>query len=263
MPYDHTLKRYDEELKDTNQRLVDMSSAVESQIVNAVQAFVTGNVEGAEQIIKDDKRINKMEVQIDKRVVQIIATRQPIATDLRFLITVSKSLVDLERVGDEAKKIAKSAQMVSPEYRSILPLDNIQKLCESTVDMLKRAIEAFSRRDAALAVEICYADLGVNDQFKVIMDQIRHIMTSQPEALPAALEAMYVSKSLERLGDHAKNIAQYAIYQVFGKVVRHFAAEKIRRRVAKYGGEKYAEILQKVDKTFNQQGDSSYDAPEA
>ena len=236
MTNEHINKRFDEELSQINQRIIEMSEIVEAQLVKAVSSFVTGDITDVDKTIKDDKVINKMEVEVDGKVVQLIVKRQPAASDLRFLISVGKALMDLERIGDEAKKIARSARSLTDPDRPLLPLADIQAMADSAVTMLRRAIEAFSHRDAAAAVEICYADVDVNDQFHALAGQLMTLMGKHPDAVAAALETLFVVKSLERIGDHATNIAQYAVYQAYGRDVRHLKAEKIKRRIEKYGG---------------------------
>lgn len=236
MSLEHIYKRFDDELNQINQHIIDMSQIVENQIIKAVNAFLSGDVADIDLTIKEDKRINKMEVQIDTQVVQLIVKRQPAAGDLRFLISVSKALADLERVGDEAKKMAKSARNLADIDRSVLPLSDIQAMSDFTLAMFRQSVKVFSTRDAAAAVDICYADIDVNAQYQTLTAQLIAIMQQKPESVLVALEGLAILKALERIGDHATNLAQYAIYQAYGKDVRHKKADKVRRRVEKCGG---------------------------
>jgi len=229
---EHTSKQFDAELEAVRARVLQMGGLVESQIRLAIEALVSGDVPLMNRIINDDHRVNAMEVEIDESCNQIIARRQPAAGDLRMVMTVIKTITDLERIGDEAEKIARMGKLLSQRKSLILPrYTEIQRAAEMALDMLRKSLDAFARLDLAYAAQVVRQDELVDEEFRTIMRYLITFMMEDPRTISTALEILFVAKAIERIGDHAKNMSEYVIYMVKGKDVRHVTVEEIEREV--------------------------------
>ena len=229
---EHTSKQFDAELEAVRARVLQMGGLVESQIRLAVEALVSGDVALMNRIIADDHRVNAMEVEIDESCNQIIARRQPAAGDLRMVMTVIKTITDLERIGDEAEKIARMGKLLSQRERLILPRYNeIKHAAELALDMLRKSLDAFARLDLAIAAQVVRQDEQVDEEFRTIMRYLITFMMEDPRTISTALEILFVAKAIERIGDHAKNMSEYVVYMVKGRDVRHVTVEEIEREV--------------------------------
>lgn len=231
---EHTSKQFDAELEAVRARVLQMGGLVESQIRLAVEALVSGDVPLMNRIINDDHRVNAMEVEIDESCNQIIARRQPAAGDLRMVMTVIKTITDLERIGDEAEKIARMGKLLSQRKSLILPrYTEINRAAEMALDMLRKSLDAFARLDLAYAAQVVRQDELVDEEFRTIMRYLITFMMEDPRTISTALEILFVAKAIERIGDHAKNMSEYVVYMVKGKDVRHVTVEEIEREVLK------------------------------
>ena len=229
---EHTSKQFDAELEAVRARVLQMGGLVESQIRLAVEALVSGDVALMNRIIADDHRVNAMEVELDESCNQIIARRQPAAGDLRMVMTVIKTITDLERIGDEAEKIARMGKLLSQRERLILPRYNeIKHAAELALDMLRKSLDAFARLDLAIAAQVVRQDEQVDEEFRTIMRYLITFMMEDPRTISTALEILFVAKAIERIGDHAKNMSEYVVYMVKGRDVRHVTVEEIEREV--------------------------------
>jgi phosphate transport system protein len=229
---EHTSKQFDAELEAVRARVLQMGGLVESQIRLSVEALVSGDVPLMNRIINDDHRVNAMEVEIDECCNQIIARRQPAAGDLRMVMTVIKTITDLERIGDEAEKIARMGKLLSQRKSLILPrYTEIKHAAEMALDMLRKSLDAFARLDLAYAAQVVRQDELVDEEFRTIMRYLITFMMEDPRTISTALEILFVAKAIERIGDHAKNMSEYVIYMVKGKDVRHVTVEEIEREV--------------------------------
>ncbi|MFZ1548141.1 MAG: phosphate signaling complex protein PhoU [Candidatus Nitrotoga sp.] len=229
---EHTSKQFDAELEAVRARVLQMGGLVESQIRLAVEALVSGDVPLMNRIINDDHRVNAMEVEIDESCNQIIARRQPAAGDLRMVMTVIKTITDLERIGDEAEKIARMGKLLSQRKSLILPrYTEIKRAADMALDMLRKSLDAFARLDLAYAAQVVRQDELVDEEFRSIMRYLITFMMEDPRTISTALEILFVAKAIERIGDHAKNMSEYVIYMVKGKDVRHVTVEEIEREV--------------------------------
>ncbi|MCE9549606.1 MAG: phosphate signaling complex protein PhoU [Betaproteobacteria bacterium] len=229
---EHTSKQFDAELEAVRARVLQMGGLVESQIRLSVEALVSGDVPLMNRIINDDHRVNAMEVEIDECCNQIIARRQPAAGDLRMVMTVIKTITDLERIGDEAEKIARMGKLLSQRKSLILPrYTEIKHAAEMALDMLRKSLDAFARLDLAYAAQVVRQDELVDEEFRSIMRYLITFMMEDPRTISTALEILFVAKAIERIGDHAKNMSEYVIYMVKGKDVRHVTVEEIEREV--------------------------------
>jgi phosphate transport system protein len=229
---EHTSKQFDAELEAVRARVLQMGGLVESQIRLSVEALVSGDVPLMNRIINDDHRVNAMEVEIDECCNQIIARRQPAAGDLRMVMTVIKTITDLERIGDEAEKIARMGKLLSQRKSLILPrYTEIKHAAEMALDMLRKSLDAFARLDLFYTAQVVRQDELVDEEFRSIMRYLITFMMEDPRTISTALEILFIAKAIERIGDHAKNMSEYVVYMVKGKDVRHVTVEEIEREV--------------------------------
>jgi phosphate transport system protein len=232
MNTEHTSKQFDAELEDLRARVLKMGGLVEEQIKLSLDALMAGDLELCEMVEKNDHKVNAMEVEIDEEVSTIIARRQPAASDLRMLLTVVKTITDLERIGDEADKIARMTKLIySSDRLRLPPTADIGHMSKMTVEMLRNALDAFARLDLATSAEVVRQDRAVDEEFRSILRQLITFMMEDPRTISFAIETLFVAKAIERIGDHAKNISEYVIYMVKGKDVRHVTLEEIEREI--------------------------------
>ena len=232
MNTEHTSKQFDAELEGLRARVLKMGGLVEEQIKLSLDALMAGDLELCEMVEKNDHKVNAMEVEIDEEVSTIIARRQPAAGDLRMLLTVVKTITDLERIGDEADKIARMTKLIYSSDRLRLPRTaEIRHMSQMTLQMLRNALDAFARLDLATSAEVVRQDRAVDDEFRAILRQLITFMMEDPRTISFAIETLFVAKAIERIGDHAKNISEYVIYMVKGTDVRHVSLEEIEREI--------------------------------
>lgn len=223
MPGDHSSKQYDMDLETIRSKVLLMGGLVESQFNDAVTAFRTGNVDQAELVIKADENVNRLEVTLDDTCSHLIVKRQPAANDLRTVMATLKVITDLERIGDEATKIARTAKSLK-ERGSVGTLNHyeaIRVMATSTANSLHDALDAFARLDDKQATRIIAQDEAIDHEFRSILRTMITFMMEDPRTISAALDTLWAAKAIERIGDHAKNIAEYVIYVVKGKDIRH------------------------------------------
>src|SRR5215470_10674411 len=229
---DHTLKQFDAELEALRARVLQMGGLVEEQIVRAMESLANGNVQMAARVVEDDHRVNALEVAIDEDCSTIIARRQPAAGDLRMIMMVVKTITDLERIGDEAAKIARMAKLINSVDRVQQPrYVEIRRMANLALDMLRKSLDCFARLDVSGSAEVVRTDQHVDDEFRAILRQLITFMMEDPRTISASIEILFIAKALERIGDHAKNISEYVIYMVKGKDVRHVTLEEIEREI--------------------------------
>jgi len=226
---EHISKQFDAELESVRSRVLQMGGLVEEQILRAVESLDSGDMERIEKTIADDHRVNALEVGLDEACVHIIARRQPAAGDLRLLITVIKTITDLERIGDEAEKIARMAKLIHAAERQHMPRIEIKHVAQRAVAMLRQSLDAFARLDVAEAMRVVKQDSAVDDEFRAIMRQLITFMMEDPRTITRALEILFIAKAIERIGDHAKNMSEYVIYLVKGRDVRHVSVDEMER----------------------------------
>ncbi|HEY8025316.1 MAG TPA: phosphate signaling complex protein PhoU [Burkholderiaceae bacterium] len=218
----HSSKQYDQDLEDIRSKVLLMGGLVESQFSDAVACFRSGDIEQAEQIIKADENVNRLEVTLDDACSHLIVRRQPAANDLRTVMATIKVITDLERIGDEATKIARAAKNIQERgVTTINQYGTIRVMASSTGNMLRDALDAFARLDGQQAIKIIAQDEIVDHEFRSIMRNMITFMMEDPRTISAALDTLWVAKAIERIGDHCKNIAEYVVYVVEGKDIRH------------------------------------------
>ena len=227
---EHLSKQYDIDLETIRTRVLEMGGLVEAQILAAIDGFATGNLDQIERVIADDHRVNAFEVGIDNDCSQIIVRRQPAAGDLRMILAIGKIVTDLERIGDEAAKIARISKQIHERVLvSVPPLADVKHVGGVAVGMLRKALDAFARLDPAVAAAIVREDVAIDEEFRSIVRQLITFMMEDPRTISPALEIMWIAKWIERIGDHSKNMAEQVIYIVKGTDVRHTTVEDIER----------------------------------
>ncbi len=224
---EHTSKQFDAELEAVRTQVLQMGGLVEEQIMQAVDAFGSGNMEVIVRVVENDHRVNSMEVDLDEACSHIIARRQPAAGDLRLIIAVIKTITDLERIGDEAEKIARMARLSHTAERMHMPKIDIRHMASLTLGMLRAALDSFARLDSPAAQSVVEQDDAVDNEFRSMLRQLITFMMEDPRTISRCLEVLFIAKALERIGDHSKNMAEYVIYMVEGRDVRHLRAEQI------------------------------------
>jgi phosphate transport system protein len=229
---DHIAKQFDADLENIRNRVLQMGGLVEQLIVMAMEGLASGDMLLIDQAIATDERVNRHEVELDEACTQIIARRQPTASDLRMVMTVIKTITDLERIGDEAKKIAKMAKQIHGTDLYAAPSIEFRHVSGTVVSMLRQALDAFARLDVAAAGQVVRTDQEVDVEFKSAMRQLITYMMEDPRTISRSLDMVFVAKAIERIGDHSKNIAEYVIYMVKGRDVRHIGLAEIEREIA-------------------------------
>ena len=228
---DHSMRKYDEELEAIRSRVLHMGGLVESQVRTALTAFENEDLELAQQAIDADRRVNELEVELDQMVLHVIARRQPTAGDLRMITGIAKAITDIERIGDEATKIARAVKWLHEKGAGtrVHRVPDVQYSGEIAVSMLRRTLDAFARMDVNAAMAIIKEDQGVDDRFRAILRQLITFMMEDPRTISTSLDIVWAAKAIERIGDHAKNIAEQTIYIVKGTDVRHTPLAEVER----------------------------------
>ena len=233
MPSEHISKKFDAELEALRSRVLQMGGLVEQQINRAMDALAAGDMKMADQVIADDHRVNALEVGIDDDCIHIIAKRQPTASDLRMVMTVVKTITDLERIGDEAQKIARMSKLIHAHDRRLSTrFSEVRYASTVALDMLKTALDGFARLDIAAAAKVVKQDQIVDEQFRGVLRQLVTFMMEDPRTISAAIEILFIAKAIERIGDQAKNMSEYVVYLVKGKDVRHITVEEFERETS-------------------------------
>ena len=218
----HLSSRFDADLNLLSSKLLEMGGLVESQIACAMDALNTFDMALVEQVIEGERRLNSLEIELDEAVSNIIARRQPAARDLRLLMAISKCVTNLERAGDEARKIAKRTRRIAKEanWRSI-NIAEIKLSGEMAAHILRRALDAFARMDNVAAAQIVRDDEVIDNEFRAFVRKLVSYMTEDPRTISIGLDYLFIAKAVERIGDHATNIAESVVYVVRGTDIRH------------------------------------------
>lgn len=220
----HTLKKFDEELATLRDLVLKMGGLVEDQVSRAVGALERGEPSVALEVVERDRDVDRMEIRADEEVAQLLALRTPLGIDLRTVLTLSKTVNDLERIGDEAKKIAKAAIRLDEgreEQGGVPGLGHVSTTARFALSMLHGALDALVRLDLERADQVCEEDDRLDDAYDAALADLKAQMAGDPASIGAAVHVMFALKALERIGDHAKNVAEYVFYLVEGRDVRH------------------------------------------
>jgi phosphate transport system protein len=226
----HISEQFNKELEDIRNKVLTMGGLVERQIELAVEAYTAGNMELAEQVIKQDDDVDALEVAIDQECTQILALRQPTAFDLRLLITVIKIIHEIERVGNKAKRVAEMA-MQSASDESKFPHHEIEHMAELVRGMVHDSLDSFARLSIEKVPEITALDDKVDREYDNILRQLITRMMEDPRNITRTLDVLWTVRALERIGDHACYICEHLVYMVNGEIVRHLSQEELEKRV--------------------------------
>ncbi len=219
---EHLSKQFDADLEGIRSRMLQMGGLVESQLTAAIGGLASGSDELISRVIDSERRVNSNEKEIDDAIVHVVARRQPAASDLRLIMGVSKIVTDLERIGDEAEKIARMARQIYGRGALTIPRSiDVRQTGHKASQALRRVLDAMARLDAAEAEKIIAEDKLIDTEFRAIVRQLVTFMMEDPRTISTALDILWVAKAIEHVGDHAKNIAEQVIYIVHGTDVRH------------------------------------------
>jgi len=227
----HISRQFDNELENIRTRVLGMGGLVEQQLSTALRALTEASIDLGQQVIDNEVQINTLEVSIDEECARILARRQPAAGDLRLIIAVAKTITDLERVGDEAEKIAKMAIDLTEKQGPRSYYIGINAMGNHVRKMVHGALDAFARMDSKAAVQVARGEPESDDQYVAILRQLITYMMEDPRNISSTIDAIWVARAMERIGDHARNICESVIYFVEGKDVRHISIEQMEKEV--------------------------------
>jgi phosphate transport system protein len=219
----HISRRYNKDIEDLRSKVLAMGGMVEAQLSRAITSVVQGDSELGLQVARDDYKVNDLEVSIDEECGRVLATRQPAAGDLRLIVAIIKTITDLERIGDEAEKIGFLASQLAGMDRPSDSYRELKTLGNHVAHMLRDAMNAFARLDVDDALDVVREDEAVDQEYEAITRQCITFMMEDPRSIKRVMNVTWCARSLERIGDHAKNICEYVIYMVEGRDVRHTA----------------------------------------
>ncbi len=228
----HISRQFNEELENVRSQVLRMGGIVEEQLGHAVQALVEGDVALAREVVANDYRVNALEVAIDEECTRIVARRQPAASDLRLVMAVIKTITDLERIGDEAKRVGR---MVAEELNGTMNEEvrqEIEHMGGLVSDMLRQVLDAFARTDVETALRVVQIDNKVDAKYGSITRQLMTYMAEDPRSIPLILNILWAARAIERMGDRCQNIAEYIFYLVHGRDIRHTSVDDALAKVA-------------------------------
>lgn len=227
----HISKQFNEELDEIKTRMLEMGGLVERQVADAINAIMHSDLELAEKVRRSDRTVNQMEVSIDEECALILARRQPAASDLRMVLSISRCLHDLERIGDEAKKIAKQAIQLIEMGQAPRSVIEIRHIGNRVIGMVRESLDCFARLDTEQALHVAQEDSSVDTEYATALRSLVTYMMEDPRSISPVLHIMWSLRSLERIGDHARNVAEHVIYLVQGQDVRHVKLDELEARV--------------------------------
>ena len=227
----HISHQFNIELEEIRNRVLEMGGLVEQQINNAIKSLVDGDTDLGQTVIQRDVKVNAAEVRLDEECCQILARRQPTASDLRLVVAVIKTITDLERIGDQAERIARMGLRLSEQERPKNGYHELQNLGEHVARMMHDTLDAFARTDTDSALRVAKEDLALDQEYDGVMRQSLTFMMEDPRMITRMLDVMWIARAIERIGDHAKNICEYIIYLVKGTNVRHTSLEDMEQEL--------------------------------
>ncbi|MFZ9430163.1 MAG: phosphate signaling complex protein PhoU [Burkholderiaceae bacterium] len=224
----HLSTQYDAELSGISNQVMQMGGLAESQVAQAIYALTKLSTETAERVVTNEARVNQLEIEIDSELSTIIARRQPTARDLRLLVAISRMIANLERVGDEAARIARTVKrLIDSGISSRLPISDLAYEADLAIAQLRKSLDAFARLDVARALEVLKHDEEIDQEFEGLMRKLITFMMEDPRTISSCIDLVFVAKAIERVGDHAKNLAEVTIYVVDGTDVRHTPTDSL------------------------------------
>ncbi|ARB47626.1 MULTISPECIES: phosphate signaling complex protein PhoU [Alcanivoracaceae] len=227
----HSSSQFNEALESIRNHLMEMGGLVEKQVVDALDALLRADSDLAEKVMQAEDKVDKLEIQIDEECARVLALRQPAASDLRLIIAVTKAVSDLERIGDESAKIAAMALQLSEEGESPRGYVEVRHIGNHVRNMLRDTLDAFARFDADKALDVAAEDNEVDLEYRSAMRSLVTFMMEDPRAISRVLNIIWSLRALERIGDHARNIAEQVIFLVKGKDVRHISMDEMEEKV--------------------------------
>ena len=227
----HISRQFDNELETIRERVLNMGGLVEQQIVDALKALTDSDVSKGESVVRREPEVNSYEVSIDEECTKILARRQPAAGDLRLITAVIKTITDLQRIGDEAEKVAQMAIYLSEKQGAKSYYIGINAMGNYVREMVNDSLDAFARMDSKAALRTAAREPESDEQYAAILRQLVTYMMEDPRSISSVIDAVWTVRSLERIGDHARNICEYVIYFVEGKDVRHLSIEEMKKEV--------------------------------
>ena len=225
---EHTSKQYDAELESLRTRVLQMGGLVENQIVSAIEGLGAADTQIFKDVIRREKEVNDIELEIDELCNHILARRQPAAVDLRSVIVAIKMIRDLERIGDEAEKVARMGMMIADAGKHFVPKVDLHRIASNAIAMLRKVLDSYARVNAVSAAEVVKAD----DEFKAILRQLITFMMEDPRTISRSIEILFIAKAIERIGDHSKNMSEHVVYMVKGRDVRHQGPEVVAQEAS-------------------------------
>jgi phosphate transport system protein len=226
----HISSKFDAELEALRGRVSYMGGLVEAQLARLAGALSTNNIGDFDTVMTSDYQINALEVEIDELCTHLVATRQPVANDLRLVMATIKSITDLERIGDKAEKIARKAHAISLDGSlQVTRFAELRSMLDKVMVMVRQALDSYARLDPSLAPAVAAADKAVDLEFDGITRQLITHMMENPRNISAALDILFIAKAIERIGDHATNMTEYVVYMVQGRDVRHVTPETLAK----------------------------------
>ncbi len=228
MPDKHLSTQFDSDLDKISSRVMELGGLVESQIYQAIYAMSHHSAESANQVLEIEVRVNGLEIEIDRELASVIARRQPAANDLRLILAMSKTTANLERVGDEATKIARMVKSILDSGTArALPSNDLRIAADMAAGLLRKALDAFARLDTSAALDILKEDDLLDQEFDGFVRKLITYMMEDPRTISSSLDLLFIAKAIERIGDHAKNIAEFIVYVVKGTDIRHSSLNDI------------------------------------
>ena len=228
----HISKKFNQELEDVRNQVLKMGGIVEQQVTDGLIALLEADTELAQKVVERDVDVNLMEVEIDEKCTEILARRQPAASDLRLMVSIIKTITDLERIGDEAEKLGVNALKLHKDGGNDRQFFELRNLGESVKKMLARSLNAYARMDVTEALSIIKSDILINEEFDNISRLLLVKMMEDPREIKNALRVSWCARALERIGDHSKNICEYIVYLVKGKDVRHTSLDDLDKKIS-------------------------------
>ncbi len=228
----HSSAEFARFLKNVRGHALEMGGLAEQHVESATQAFLEGDQKLAKKVARADFKINALEVKVDEECSEFLALQHPVAMDLRTVIAVIKATTDLERVGDEAEKIARMTMQLDYQLVRKRHLRTVKHIIRHVRAMLHKSLDAFARLDTDLALEVLKEDAEVDQEYEASIRQMITFMMEDPHDIRLVLEILWCAKALERIGDHAANICEHVLYQVLGKDLRHISIEQVEKELA-------------------------------
>lgn len=228
---EHTYKQFDVEIDEIRSDLLRMGGCVESMITDAMLALASGDPEAIDRVKENERQVNKLEIEIDERITTVLARRQPLGIDLRMMLAVTKMLTDMERCGDEADRIAMVGRRIHEDTQKFAPEIELQHIAQAVIQMLHDVMDSFARHDTTLAASVVRSDKKVDKEWRSALRGLISYMIEDPRTISASIDLLFVARSLERIGDHCKNMAERVIFMVHGADVRHQGVKAAERLV--------------------------------